>query len=428
MIIKYTRSNYINKYKEYHPLPSDDNFWTLHDFTINNQYHRAQFSKGFSLVINEIRLDLIKDVGVVLNEFGIKWFVFGKTLVSIYNNEDPLPYDHDDDIAVQGDKLLNNFSFIKKNLDRLGFSQIRHTEDIISFYRDSRYIDICLFSEVNSSYCTHLLRKYKTNILFPARLVIYQENKINLPHKPSKVIYKKYHSVINKIRSRAHNFKINRVLGSNRVTNLYIRVLIKSRHISRLLFNLCFGRVLRVRYRCIDLNTFLNLDIEEEKSFNRRWRKRHLDMITCGGKYWKLSQIYNYFGQSDIINMTQERVVEADLSEYIDIYKPSLSKKFWSSGNNFFFYCIKYGFVKNVVPYSNIGQYINKVRTPALYSDQYYFSLEKMRDEDVEIFLKIHPLEIENGSVVGGRHRALAIIGNLLKGSKINKIWVIERL
>ena len=51
-----------------------------------------------------------------------------------------------------------------------------------------------------------------------------------------------------------------------------------------------------------------------------------------------------------------------------------------------------------------------------------------MRDEDVEIFLKIHPLEIENGSVVGGRHRALAIIGNLLKGSKINKIWVIERL
>ena len=43
-------------------------------------------------------------------------------------------------------------------------------------------------------------------------------------------------------------------------------------------------------------------------------------------------------------------------------------------------------------------------------------------------FLKNHPLEIENGSVAGGRHRALAIIGSLLKGGKINQIWVIEKL
>jgi hypothetical protein len=424
LIIKHTKSNYIAKYNKYHILPKDESFWTLHDFTINDQFHRRQFNSNLS-VVNEIRLDLIKDLGGVLNEFGVQWFVFGKTLVSVQSNS--LPYDHDDDIAVQGCKFLKSFSSIKKSLNRLGFCQIRFTKEIVSFYRDSRYVDICLFSKKNSDYYVHFLKKYKGKFLFPTREVVYKNTKMNLPCLPEQVIYNKYHSVINKIRFQVARFKINNILNSIRVVDLYIRLLIRLKHHNRLLLNFFIGRLLGIKYKCINLNTFLKLDIEEKNSFNRRWRKKHLDMVTSNGKYWRLDQIYNYFNQNDVINSKQREIVETMLSEYTNICKPSLSNFFWSSGNNFFFYCVKYGFVKDVVPYSKIDAYIRKIKKPMLYSGEYYSSLDSMSEKEINIFLKSHPLEIGNKSITGGRHRALAIIGSLLKGCKINKIWVVER-
>jgi len=135
--------------------------------------------------------------------------------------------------------------------------------------------------------------------------------------------------------------------------------------------------LLGVRYKCVDADFFLELNIEEENSFNRRWRKSHLDLVTNYGKYWKLREIYNYFSSNDTISKMQRSVVDTNFSKNLDISNPSLSRFFWSSVNSYFFYCIKYGLVKNVVPYAEIRAFHQKSETLSLYSDEYYASLKK---------------------------------------------------
>jgi len=50
-----------------------------------------------------------------------------------------------------------------------------------------------------------------------------------------------------------------------------------------------------------------------------------------------------------------------------------------------------------------------------------------MNSVEIDDFLKANPLEVFNKSLCGGRHRALAIVGSLIQGVKINKIWIIEK-
>ena len=90
------------------------------------------------------------DIKDVLEENNILYWVQGKTLLGLYTYHKLLD-DHDDDLAIwigQRDPLLHVF---KSSIEKRGFRKIRDTQDIISFERNYRYIDICLFKSINNT-------------------------------------------------------------------------------------------------------------------------------------------------------------------------------------------------------------------------------------------------------------------------------------
>jgi len=126
-----------NVVPEYRP----SGLWNKHDFSINKHYWRK---KGYEHAY-DIRKENLIDIRAVLNQEGIANWLQGRTLLGV-SQSGKLLDDHDDDIGVyssQRDVVLSNVRIL---LEKNGFTLIRNTEDIISFERGFRYVDICFFS------------------------------------------------------------------------------------------------------------------------------------------------------------------------------------------------------------------------------------------------------------------------------------------
>ena len=92
------------------------------------------------------------------------------------------------------------------------------------------------------------------------------------------------------------------------------------------------------------------------------------------------------------------------------------SRKFWQTGNNFFFYSLYYSFRKNVLSYEKTNNYISKKLKPELYSKEYYSSRLEMNEIQISNLLNKNPIEISNGGFGSGRHRVAAMIGRVVGG------------
>jgi len=164
----------------------------------------------------------------------------------------------------------------------------------------------------------------------------------------------------------------------------------------------------------IDINTFLNLQIENKYSPSWLIRRQHLNTVTNRKRNIKISKIVKYFQKTNILETTFENINESIIDSPI-IGSVSHSKKFWFSGDNYFFYSIYYKFKKNVVPYKNVNDYILKQNDPKIYTREYFESLNSMNQSEIEIFLQTNPIEITNNSISSGKHRVFAMIGRLIK-------------
>ena len=147
-------------------------------------------------------------------------------------------------------------------------------------------------------------------------------------------------------------------------------------------------------------------------------RKHHRSIITNNHTINKISDIVGYFKKQNILTFTEQTLLRETnmLSEFEEPL--NLNKKFWNSGNNYFFNCLKYGFRKNVVPYKEANRYIVDVNIPNLYSGEYYSSLAPMNDSEIDAFLKENPIGVKNGVAVHGIHRVCAMIGRLIRDEK----------
>jgi hypothetical protein len=57
-------------------------------------------------------------------------------------------------------------------------------------------------------------------------------------------------------------------------------------------------------------------------------------------------------------------------------------------------------------------------------TEEYYNSLDPMNDEELEIFLREHPVEFDNGFIRHSYHRACAMIGRLIRGKKYIPLYM----
>ena len=176
-------------------------------------------------------------------------------------------------------------------------------------------------------------------------------------------------------------------------------------------------------FKKLHKSEFLKLQIESTNSKSWILRKSHLDLVTNNKENIRVEEIFKFFKVSNNLEQIQDKIIETNTSDVFEepIYA---NKNFWNSGNNFFIYPLLFEFRKDIVAYKNANDYIKNNKKPFLYSKEYYETLTKMTDKEIELFLKKNPIEISNDSVISGKHRVFAMIGRLIRNQKYIHFYV----
>jgi hypothetical protein len=327
--------------------------------------------------------------------------------------------DHDDDVGLHiiTRQIVENRAI--PALESIGFKVIRSEKQMISVERDFRYIDLCFFSRkrnligYNNKYVPYKYLKTFTNIQVgdiqlpvPSRAkhlvdYLYPVSRLGISIKKTKIILRKFVRSIKKPRIVFYSLQ-----------SKYVRLLECEVLAFRAFFE-SLAKIFEIEVVLLPKNSFLGLNIEPVDSFNWQWRKMHLDIITSGGSFKTVASIIDYLSRINALSNFNDKIVESDTSTKFTT-PSNLDMRFWWSGNNYFWYCIKYQFKRDVVTYSKANEYIEKVGEPLLYSAHYYESLVSMTTEEISLFLKTHPIVVKDNSIVSGKHRAFAQLGRLL--------------
>lgn len=372
--------------------------------------------------VTSIRLQNLSDLTRVLTDGDIAHWLFGNTLRGAVLFGQLVP-DHDDDIGISAQDWRLKKTEVRKELAALGFFCIRENSQMASFFRDGRYIDLVFFW-FKGPIAGYGVKRFPSKALSPARLVQLGDYSFSVPARSKLIIVLnsylapalgRIHWVLRLVRERKLAGRARRFLS-----RIFVRRPRLLRGMPKSLTS--FLGLSLTEY---SLKEFLDLRLEPEESFNLWWRKMHLDPVTDGGKMATLRSIVKHFECVDLEGFGREVISETDTSKVF--YEPiSSNYRFWRTGNNFFFYPLMFGFRRNVVPYNRVNEYIRKKRGPQIYSAEYYKSLERMSGREIVKFLRSSPIEVHNGAILGGKHRALAVLGELIRGSELQAVWVLE--
>lgn len=370
-------------------------YWDSLDFYLNKLLwsHR-----GSDKSIN-IRVNNLKEISSIFNEEKLTFFLEGRTLENIVLHDNLLVSDHDDDIGI----FKNNINILKDNvipkLIKLGFKIIRSNSDMISIIKDDRYIDICFFEIKEKNTIGYGEKIFDEKYYLSFDKIKFEDEYFNTPNDCENYL---------KIRYQNKGIKLKEIL---RKIKWFLKIPFK-----------LFSRVQNIilsREKLITQKKFENLYVESNNAVNWKLRKPHMDIVTNNGKNIKIKDIIKYFKEQNNLNKILNKVIETKMtcvfSDPIHI-----DRSFWQTGNNYFIYCIKYQFMKGVVPYNETNNYISKDKTPELYTKDYFESLEPFSEKELKTFLENNPIEITKGAITSGRHRVYAMIGRLID----NKAYV----
>lgn len=401
--------------------------WHKFDFLVNKHYW--QFNSDEE-ACTRVRLNNLSDLSEVLKTLNVQHFLFGTTLKNAWLHNKLLP-DHDDDVGMHNfnRQIVENRAI--PALEAIGFKVIRSEKQMISVERDYRYIDLCFFSRkgsligYNNKYVPCKYLKTFTNIQIcdlqlPVPFQAKQLVDYLYPASPFGILIKKTKL---RLRKFARSIKTPKIIFYS-IQSKYVRLLEREVLVFRAFFER-LANIFKIEVVSLTENSFLGLNIEPVDSFNWQWRKMHLDIITAGGSYKTVGSIIDYLAKINALNYFNDKIIESDTSDQFTI-PSNLDMRFWWSGNNYFWYCIKYQFKHSVVPYSKANKYIEKNIEPLLYSAHYYESLVSMKTEEINLFLNTHPIVVEDNSVVSGKHRVFAQLGRLLANKEYIPMKVIR--
>ena len=401
------------KIVEYRP----SGIWCNHDFFINKHYWRKQ---GIETA-EEIRIQNLLDATKVLSAHGLIHWLQGQTLLGIYSDGKLLD-DHDDDLAIWHKDKERILSHVKPDLEKLGFRLVRDNDHMVSFEREYRYLDICFFKSYSKRTVGYALKRFDKHHFLQLDEVVWNDQALPVPSSTEmllsamypKTAYRRLHQCIRE--KKWYRMLRKRLKSLPGVAIHRLPKLLQQPKPFPSLAKLGV-RLLGGRLKPLSEDEFLNLLIEPEESFNWLWRARHLNVVTDSGKYRRVGDILEYLKTEGVRESIDAQIEETDTS--LPFYDPTnYDMRFWWGGNNYFYYCVKYAFRKGVQPYSQVNRYIGSGQVPLLYSDEYYSSLPVLEEVDLANFLNTSPIEIENGAVVGGKHRVFAMIGRILNGEK----------
>ncbi len=408
--------------KEYRP----DGLWHAYDFQINKQYWKKRGHKATEIIRENNLVDLVN----TLSAYGIFCWLQGKTLLGLTQYHQ-LIEDHDDDLGMSDKDLSRLLTMVKPVLESMGFRLIRQIAGIVSFERNYRYIDICVFHNINEKFVGYSRKKFPAYFYACFSQLFWQSSVFNVPADSAKLLKYMYENENKQWAVLAS--RINSIFFSG---SLFTKL---HRYLENRIYNwssempFLIGMVLHVigplfKLRLIELShdDFLKLKIEPEDSFNWQWRIRHLAMVTDDGRLRTVGDIVDYLSDQTHWIEIDRSTEETDTGDLFQ--EPiNLDMDFWWGGNNYFWYCVKYQFKHGVVSYLNANSYIRSDSAYQLYSADYYNALKPMTDMEIEAFLGNTTLEISNNAITSGKHRVFAMIGRLCTGKSYIPMRAIEK-
>lgn len=394
--------------------------WTHNDFAVNRNFWTQQ-PRNQSEAIRVANLVCLSEV---LMRKGVTHWLFGNSLRGAVDHGNLLP-DHDDDLGINAEDWALWGEQLTAELERHGFFCIRENSEMASFLRDGRYIDLVFF-RFRRFLCSYGNKRFPASAFLPVRYVQVSGHSIPVPQRSRLIIW--WNLVVTPAMRRVSFLRLltrprlfasqSRKFLSRFLSRRSSLVAILPRSLTRL------AGLELVEY---SIERFLKLYLEPADSFNLWWRKMHLDLVTDGGRVLQLGAMFDYLAGKDLISFSEANVIETNMAEKFQ--EPISSNYFfWRSGNNYFLYPVIFGFRKNVVPYNRANDYIsNSHGQPPLYSAGYYRHLERMTPKETVAFLRRNPIEVSEGAIVSGKHRALAVLGELLRGNRLRAVWVLEK-
>jgi len=345
--------------------------WSMDDFNQNKKDSQL-IRKNVEINIRKNNLETLSSV---LNQFQIPFWLQGKTLLGLHRLQKFYYPDNDDDIATFLKHRIKISTHVYSVLKEMGFQVIRNDRWFLSLLRDNRYIDICFF-----------------------------ENNGNKVGYGAKWFPRKHFKQLETIRFDDHTYPVP-FQSSELLDKMY-------------------PQSVKVIEKKISYNDFINCKIEEDNSINWSLRGPHLNLITDNGRLRKIKDIINFFKDfSSVKKLKTDVLVETDTTEpFSDPI--NLNKKFWQTGNNYFFNCIYFGFKHDVTPYALVNNYISANNKYPVYSSEYYKHLKSMNLSQIKIFLENNPVVLENGCITHGQHRVCAMIGLLAAGNEYIPLYL----
>jgi len=376
-------------------------------------------------MIFDIRVNNLRDFANYAEKFDVDYWLFGRTLLYVFK-ANTLSTDKFDEVCVHSHNYSLNELLL--GLHNIGFSILKKSKREIHLIKNERELIVRLFSK-NSF--VRRINIYKLDIEYyfnSYEKVQFQGYDFKIPQNPSLLLQELYANNFSKIMKRIIYSLFERNVSSINYFKEIFYISIDNfprikNTIQRYIFYLKNGKKPTSFYliKKLSLEDFYSLEIDHAR-FNWKFREKHLNIISDNGKYKKIGQILNYLKSDGVLDKLQLEIIDTPMhNQYSEpIY---WSRKFWSTGNNYFINSILNGFRKGVSSYSKVNYYINEGCKPALYSDEYYKGLPQMNDDEIKIMLKKYPLEITSKGFSSGRHRACAMIGRLIQGQSYIPIY-----
>jgi hypothetical protein len=360
----------------------------------------------------ETRRENIEILSQALKECDIPFWIHGKTLLGIILYKQFLIEDHDDDIGVLSEYRTSVCSRLYPKLKENGFQAIRYNDTMLSVIRNDRYIDICFF-EQDEDKIGYGKKWFPKKYFEKFDSVVFHGGEYPVPSNAEKLLEIMYPKRVDKQSILTDLCRcVKKAKNKLKQARRWIKPnILQKKIISSLSFE-----------------QFLDCKIEDDAAINWTLREPHLDLITNNGKLRKIGDIIEYYkADSRLEDIKNNHVIETDTSEPFE--EPvNLNNRFWQTGNNYLFYCIYYGFRKNIVSYDMANNYIRNVKEPRLYSAEYFEKLPPMNDSEIEEMLKAGPIIINRNAIVHGKHRACAMIGRIIAGKPYIPFYIEERV
>ena len=332
----------------------------------------------------EIRKNNIIDLFEIAKNNKLKLFLGDLTIFNILKSKQG-KYD----LSIKAEYLVAFSKDKKKWIDEFNnnnFDLVSNRKNNYFILRDNRLLIISFIKDKK------IFKKIANINLFQNIYPYFVTTKLKI------YLYHKPFSFFKILKSKVFSLKVN---YQNRISQ------------KKLIRNLGIEQLEKNKIYKIDLNTFLNLNIENKHSPSWLVRKNHLNLVTNNKKNLKIAEIIDFFKKGNNYKKTFENIEESIIDTPV-LGSISHSKKFWHSGNNYFFYSMHFKFKKNVLAYKSVNDYIFNKNKPLIYTKKYFESLQSMDTHEIVVFLKNNPIEITHNSISSGKHRVFAMIGRLI--------------